>query len=410
MAKAKRKTPIGGVQTLTGNAAVLKQINTVRLLNHLRVNGPSSRAQLARATGLDAKTITNLSNRLLKDELVQCGETVTSGRGRPAERLGINPDAALAVGVDIGASQITIVLSDLAGNIRGRFKEEFRAPKGKAALIRRASTAVHTRIDALAPALKCAVRGVGVAVPGMLDRAKGVVVHSVNIPGFQDVPIVDMLHSEFGLPVELEESSRAMAVAEIWFATREERRNFACVDLGYGIGMAMVSDGMLYRGANELAGEIGHTVVVSDGKECQCGRVGCLETVASGRAIGEMASRLPLKTLGIKAAGAQAVCQAADAGNPEAIKVLRKAGEYIGVAVANMINLFDPGRVILNGGLVNAGELLIDPLRIAVREHTISPLDTTCPVEVSPLGEYAGAMGAAMLPLRAFFEFDNIRL
>jgi len=400
-----------GIHDLTGNAAVLKEINTVRVLNHLRQSGPASRAQLARVTGLDAKTITNVGNRLLKEGLALRRKALICGRGRPAEKLSLNPDAALAVGVDFGASQVSVVLVDLQGNLRKtRFRQEFGSPKGKAFLLKKSGAAVKELIASLERAQRRTIAGVGLSVPGLLDRSKGVVHNSVNIRGFKNVPIVDLFKKRLRCPVILEESSRAMALAEIWFGPPQFRRDFICVDLGFGIGMGVVHDGLLYRGANELSGEIGHTVVQPDGARCRCGKRGCLETVASGKALGELAKRIALKRYGISSKGAKAICEAAVAGNARAREAIEKAGESIGIAVANLINLFDPGRVILNGGLVKAGALLTEPLRRAAKKHSIRPFDKRCPIEVSELGDLAGAMGAAMLVLRSYFEFDNIRI
>lgn len=399
----------GGMHPLTGNAAVLQRVNTVRLLNRLRLGGPASRAELARATGLDAKTISNLSGRLLRDRLVVTRQAVARGRGRPAEELALNPEAALAVGVDFGASQVSVVVLDLAGKVRKRFHQEFGAARGKTFLLRRTGEAVRALIGSLTARERRALAGVGVSVPGLVDRQTGRVRNSVNIPGFRNVPLRALLEKRLGLPVILEEASRSMALAEIWFGPARARQDFICVDLGYGIGMGVVHGGLLYRGANEMGGEIGHTVVNPGGAVCRCSKRGCLETVASGRALGAMAKELPLKKYGIRSLGAKALCEAARAGDRKAARAIRKAGEAIGIAVANLVNLFDPGRVVLNGGLVKAGPRLTDPVRATADALAISPFNERCPVEVSTLGECAGAMGAAMLPLRLFFEFDNIR-
>ena len=182
------------------------------------------------------------------------------------------------------------------------------------------------------------------------------------------------------------------------------------MDLGFGIGMGMVHDGRLYRGAHEMSGEIGHTVVVPDGAECTCGKRGCLETIASGHALGRAAARILDNKPGFREASAKALTQAALNGNVRGEQALRRAGEAIGMAIANLVNLLDPGQIILNGGLVKAGPMLVDPIVEAVREHAMARLEKAYPIRVSAVGELAGAMGAAMLPLRKFFEFENIRL
>lgn len=401
---------LGAVNNLTGNATVLKRVNRVRALNRLRFGGPASRAELARATGLDAKTITNVVGELLGERLVTAGGSNAPGRGRPAERLAINPDAAIGIGVDFGASQVTVAAVDLAGHTRQCLREVFDAPKDKSFLMRRAMEAVEQCISSLPAAQRTRLAGIGVSAPGMIDRAEGVVRRSVNIQGFRDVPVVAEFQARFRAPVALEEASRAMALAETWFGNGSRRRDFICLDLGYGVGMGIVHDGLPYRGANEISGEIGHTIVRPGGARCTCGKRGCLETVASGKALAEAAKKLPLKELGISERGARAVSEAARAGNEDARRILVEAGRAIGVAIANVVNLFDPEQVILNGGLTKSGPVLIDAIRRTAADHMIHPRGRRCPIELSGLGDSAGALGAAMLPMRSYFEFDNIRL
>ena len=395
--------------TLLGNPAVLRRINRVRLLNHLRVARGGSRVQIARLTGLDPKTVTNLTNGLLQDGLVVSTRASAQGRGRPADNLSLNADAALALGVDIGAQQVSAVLMDLSGAVRAGWHQDFGHARTGRFLIGKAREALESLLAPLSSRQKKKIQGMGVCVPGFLHREQGVVVNSVNIRGFRDFSILDAF-GDLGVPVVLEESSRSMALAEKWFGAYGSSRNFICMDLGYGIGMGFVHHGLLYRGTNEVSGEIGHTVVDTAGPVCHCGKTGCLEAVASGKALAQVAGNLNLDTRRLRATGAAALHKAAVQGHARAREALQQAGRSIGIAVANMINLFDPGRVVLNGGLLRAGELLVDGLLETVDQYRLQGAPHACDIEVSTLGELAGAMGAAMLPLRVYFEFDNIQL
>jgi len=394
---------------LIGNPAVLRRLNRVRVMNQLRREDGATRVQMARATGLDPKTVTNLCNDLLASGLIVAQETQMRGRGRPAERLRINPDAALAVGVDIGAQQVSAVLMDLAGEIRRSWRCAYGQAKSGEFLLGKAATAIGRMIDAIPGPLHKRIQGIGVCVPGFLSREQGVVVRSVNIRGFRNLSLAETL-GDFGPPVTLEESSRSMALAEKWFGGRDPEESLICVDLGFGIGMGIMHNGLLYRGTNELSGEIGHTVVDPTGRKCRCGKVGCLETVASGRALGQYAAGLSVVRHGIKTKGAEALYEAALQGDPQARRALADAGQFIGIAIANVITLFDPGTVVLNGGLIEAGDFLVKSLKQSIRRHRLRGAPHTCDIEISRLGKLAGAMGAAMLPLRRYFEFDNIQL
>jgi predicted NBD/HSP70 family sugar kinase len=392
---------------MVGNPAILKKINMARVMHQLRFNGPASRAELSRRTGLDAKTLTNVSQTLLEKGLIGAQDTVVVGRGRPAEIISIQPDAALGIGVDLGAQQVTGVVIDLAGNVRAHFREEFDSPKDKKYLLKKTEGIVLKLVKSIDERLQKRIEAIGFCIPGFLDRGQGLVRESVNIEGFKNVPVGDIFQKQFQYPVILEESSRMMAMAELWFGKRTTESHFICVDLGVGIGMGIVHQGLLYRGAREKSGEIGHMVVEPGGKRCSCGMQGCLETVASGKALMKMADEIALAKYGITQTGAGGIYQAAMAGDVKARNLFEKAGRSIGIAVANVINLFDPDFVVLNGGLVRAGELMIKPLKETVATHCIA--GDNCPVEVSELGELAGAMGAAMLPLRSYFEFEDIR-
>lgn len=399
---------IANYNSLTGNPAVLRHLNRVRIMGQLRREGGSTRVQMSHTTGLDPKTVTNLCNDLLESGLILPQDTQARGRGRPAERLRINPDAALTIGVDLGAQQVSAILMDLSGEVRASWRQEYGHAKEGKFLLKEASGAIRRMIDVVPTRSHRTLHGIGICVPGLLSRRDGIVVRSVNIRGFRNLPIIDVL-DEYGLPMALEESSRSMALAEKWFGRRDANESFICMDLGFGIGMGIVHNGLLYRGANELSGEIGHTVVDPKGSKCRCGKVGCLEAVASGRTLGELAVRLRLTARGANAAGAKSLHEAALQSDPRARRALADAGRFIGVAIANIISLFDPGTVVLNGGLIGAGEFLTTSLRQSVHRHRLRGAPHACNIEISTLGNLAGAMGAAMLPLRRYFEFDNIQ-
>lgn len=397
------------INSLIGNPSVLKKVNRVRVMNYLNNHGPTSRAQLARSTGLDGKTITNICNNLLSDRLIIPQKLVLGLRGRPPEVLSINNDAAFAIGVDFGAQQVTGLIIDIGGNVKTRIRREYDFPGSKDFLLKEIEAIITELLDTIDLETRQKIKAIGLCVPGLINKSAGIVVQSVNIHGFHDVPIVEFIQKRFSFDVILEEASRTMALAEMWFGDRT-RKSFLCIDLGYGIGMGIIENGVLYQGANGRSGEIGHTIVQPGGHKCRCGKRGCLETIASGRALGEKASEMGITQPCPEKRTAKAVYESAKAGNTKAQEILKQAGQYIGIAIANVINLFDPQAVLLNGGLINAGEMLINPLKETVAQHSISSSDLPCDIEESKVGLDASVLGAAMLPLRAFFEFENIKL
>lgn len=381
----------------------------MRILNSLRVEGSVSRAQLARRTGLDAKTVTNIVNSLLKDKLVLCHDAKARGRGRPSEAIDLNPDAAYSLGIDVGAQQVTGVLVDFQGNIKAKWHKEFPAARQRSFVMNKIKAALKDLVTGLSKRNYKKIKGLGICIPGFLDRAAGTIIKSVNMRSFDGFQIVKELEDFCNIPVILEEASRATAISEIWFGGASNDNDFVSIDLGYGIGMAIVHKGRLYRGSNEVSGEIGHTVVLANGAKCTCGKRGCLETVASGRALSQIYSSTGLNFNNTTSNGAKGIYEAALRGENRAVKVITKAGRLIGTAVANVINLFDPEFVVLCGGLTNAGEMLLKPVRDSVQKHSIRPFDVSCMIKVTSLGELSGALGASMLPQRHYFELDNVR-
>ena len=374
---------------LSGNAAVLKKINRTRLLNNLWNNRACSRTSLAETTGLDKKTITNLCNSLYSDGFIRIQDAESRGKGRPPQTISLNPDAACSIGIDVGGGHVSAVLMDFAGNILDSFtrKDTFfrndsvmETVKESVTALLRSPTGNLSRIQ-----------GIGICIPGLLNCEKGIVIRSVNLKELEGIPVVEELSGEFGLPVFLEEASRSMALAEIWFGGRYGSDDFIVADLGVGIGLGIVHQGKLYRGAHESSGELGHIVVQPEGRTCSCGKRGCLETVASGKAIYEAS---------IMVSGEK---------NRERELFIQKAGSYAGMALANVINILDPDEIILQGGLTELGETFLKPLKESAVMHSLAGKELLPRIRLSELKDNAGAMGAGILPLRSFFEMENIR-
>lgn len=395
-------------QILIGNSAVLKKVNKVRLLNELWFNCSISRASLSRRTGLDAKTITNICNELLAEKLIFLDEVVVSGRGRPSGMLKLNPRAMYSVGIDIGASHITAIIIDFAGNVIDRQTILFMPIKTRDYIVKKLKPIIDQLINGFQH--KGKIKAIGLSFPGFLDRENGKIINSVNFNKIADFQIVSHIEKMTGLPVFLDESSRMMALGELWFGEHGDVDNFICVDLGYGIGMGIVQNGLLYRGFNEISGEIGHIMIDPDGKKCRCGKKGCLETIAGGKVFYDMALKLNLDKYGINSFGGRAIFEAAEKNDKRAVDVLQKVGYSIGIAIANVITLIDPGFVIVGGGLMNASKYILEPMQNAVQEHSVSSLRKNPKVMLSKLGEDLCAMGASIVPIKEYFEFENIRL
>ncbi len=395
-------------QTLVGNSIVLKEVNRVRLLNELWFNDSYSRAELSKKTGLDAKTITNICNELLAEKLIVVDKIVVAGRGRPSEMLKLNPKAMYSVGIDVGASHITAIIIDFAGNVIDRQSVSFKPIKSFNFVVKKLDALIEKLLDSFPKRNR--IKGIAVGVPGILDRKDGVVIDSVNFDKVASFRIVDHIKKMTRLPVSLDESSRMMALGELWFGGHGNIENFISVDLGYGIGMGIIQNGLLYRGVNEMAGEIGHIMVNPNGLKCRCGKIGCLETIVGGKALSDVALSCDFEKYSVKSSGGKAIFELAEKGNKKAIKVLEEVGYSIGIAIANVITLIDPGFVVVGGGLTNASEYIFEPLQNAVKKYSVSSFRKNSGVIQSELGNDACALGAAIMPVKEYFESENIRL
>jgi glucokinase len=234
--------------------------------------------------------------------------------------------------------------------------------------------------------------GIGLAVPGALDVGRGVLRSSPNLPGWRDVPVAAIAADALDAPVAVEHDVRMAALAEARFGAGRDVASFVCVTVGTGIGAAVVLDGRLYRGASDAAGEIGHVPVVSDGAEpCGCGRRGCLETVASGRAIADRVRRLDGRML-----DAREIFAAAAAGDATCARVVDDAITSLGTGLTVLVNVLNPEVIAMGGGVAEAGAALLDRLRASVRAAAWAPAGEVVRLVPAALGTRAGAIGVAL--------------
>ncbi len=401
------------MKAIPGNQRYLKELNQSRILNLLREEGHLSRIELSHRTQLDAKTITNVVNTLLEKRLIRSGGFGASRGGRPREMLELNPGYGYSIGIDLGASQLSGILTDFQVSILSRGRLGIGYNRDKDNIIEKIKGLI-VRLIKDSGIKKEKILGIGFVVPGIIDQEKRVCRYAVNIKGWRDVPVCRILEEQFSLPTSLEESSRAMAWAERCFGRGRKKDNFIFLDLGIGIGCGIISQGRLHYGATLSAGEIGHTIVELKGRRCRCGNRGCLETVASGAAIPQIVNSALKKgkksIIGAMVKGrlskitARTVAEAAKGGDELAIDTLKKAGQYLGVAVANLINILNPSTIIVGGGLAEAGESLLGPMKESIKRYAVRPSAEVVEIFLSGLGEDAGSLGAVTLVLNKILK------
>jgi glucokinase len=247
------------------------------------------------------------------------------------------------------------------------------------------------------------VIGVGVVAPGPLEPKAGIVRFAPNLPGWENVPLARLLEERLDMPVVLGNDGNCAALGESMFGAGKHVDNLIYLALGTGLGAGIIHQGQLIEGVAGLGGEIGHVPVDANGPRCTCGGIGCMETFIGGWAIerhGELAVHSERSTLIRELAGderisAEVVAEAARQGDRIAIEIFARAGRALAVGMGGMINVFNPELIVIGGGLARAGDLIMEPFRTALPNHTLVPIFKHVAVVPSALGTHTGVFGAA---------------
>ena len=313
------------------------------------------------------------------------------------------------VGIDIGGTKSAVVLARTDGEILHRLSEPTRSDQRGPEEVLARLAAMAREVMAAGGVMGTEVRGVGVSCGGPLDTKTGVVYAPPNLPDWKAVPVKQILEDALGLPVIVENDANATALAEWQFGAGRGTRNLIFMTMGTGIGGGLILDGRLYHGTNDLAGEIGHQTILLDGPLCGCGKRGCLEALASGPAIARLARESLMygrhKRVVALAGGkpaditAEHVVQAAKEGDAFARQILEMAGTYLGVGIANLIQILNPERVVIGTIAVHAGDLVLEPARKAVADYAWKRSREVCEILPAALGDRAQDLAAVALLL-----------
>ena len=306
------------------------------------------------------------------------------------------------VAVDLGGTRIRSALINEKGEILARAERETLAQEGPEAVI--------GRIEACIRDVARGTEAISIAAPGPLDPWKGIVHQAPNLPGWREVPLADILHRTFGVPIYLNNDANLAALAEHRFGTGQGASDLIYLTISTGIGGGIISQGKLLLGAKGLAAEVGHITLEPEGPPCGCGGRGHLESLASGTAIARRAveemekgtetSITRLVEGELSKVTAKVVAQAAREGGPLANSIFKEAGFYIGLGITNLLHLLNPQLVILGGGVSKAGDLLFDPVRATVEARAIPSIKEGVKIVPSALGDDAGLLGAAAFMLK----------
>jgi predicted NBD/HSP70 family sugar kinase len=379
----------------------LRRENRAAVLWSLYFSRPRSRQDLSAATGLSPASVTNVVRELIDEGIVIEAGSVDSDGGRPRVMLDMNPEHGYVIGVDIGETRVRVELFDLTMVERAKADYPLNPREHDVDVV------VERVLSGLGAVLTgsgvetASIIGVGVGVPGIIEQGREVLVHGQTY-GWDAVPLGRLLRRGTDLPMHFDNGAKTMGQAELWFGAGRGARNAVVALIGSGVGASLIANGTTYRGATSSAVEWGHTTVVVGGRTCRCGSDGCLEAYAGAEAILE---RYGCATAGDDEESALAALIDAAATSAPAAAILDETADYLGVGIANLINLFNPERVILGGwaGLLLGGRLL-PAIRESARRHSLRHPFGATSIELGRLGPEAVALGAATLPVERFLN------
>src|SRR5262245_24645514 len=369
-----------------------REINSQIVLNLVRAHQPISRADLARTMGVSRGHVTLIVNDLLKRNLIFEGATGEAVRGRKPTFLFIDSRRSSVVAADIRASETFLMLADLVGKpLTGvtsfpTLRDEKQLVPLLAARIKRL-LAEHPEVDSCA--------GVGVVVPGMVEHSSMRVLHAPTL-GWRDVNLRDPLAAATGLPVQIENSGRACALAQVWAMRGDAAStsgNLVFVSVSDGVGVGVIINGEVLRGRHNIAGEFGHVPLSLDGPRCSCGANGCWEAYISNRAtLARYFGRnehapFTIEDLIVRARNRDA----------KAVAAIETTARYLGLGLASVINALDPARVYIGGELTLAWDLIEGTVRAALAERALTDAAASTEIRSVAATEYPRLQGAAAM-------------
>ena len=378
-----------------------REINSRIVLNLVRAHQPISRADLARTMGVSRAAVTLIVNDLLKRKLIFEGATGETVRGRKPTFLYIDSRRRAVIAADIRASQTFVMLADLLGKpLAGVIS--FPTERDPKVLVETLASAIRKLLAEHPEVDTCA--GIGVVVPGMVEHATMRVLHAPTL-GWRDVHLREALAAATSLPVQIENSGRACALAQMW-ALRADAvsipSELVFVSVSDGIGVGVIMNGEVLRGRHNIAGEFGHIPLSLDGPRCSCGANGCWEAYVSNRATLARYFGRAIRTDGPEDAAHRSftiddLIARARGGDAKAIAALEATARYLGLGIASIINAVDPACVYVGGEITAAWDLIAGSVRTAMAERTLTAAAAETELRPVPVNEHSRLHGAAAL-------------
>ena len=378
----------------------MKNTNMRLILKKIHQHGSVSRVQIAKETGLTAATVTNLTGELISLGIVVEAEAGASSGGRKPIMLKLNSDDYGICCVYISPDYVEFAITDFGANKLYYNSLPVSTHSAPEEIVKVIAEEYHNVLSCV----NRKIAAVGVGLHGIVDNGEGVSVFAPNLE-WRNIPIADMLRQYIDVPVFVDNDVKLMAKGEMWYGAAQGVSDFVYLYVGDGIGGAIVINGKVYRGADNGSGEIGHCTVDAGGEMCSCGNRGCLQTKASKRAMMSAVRRLSGDSIwGDAIADCNTLAEACNKGNPLAVAVMEDEAKYLAVGVSTLINLFNPGLVIIDSDISGFEEAVMDRLRGEISGRRMKFFDNICDICYSHLGDSAVIKGATAMVLNHIFQ------
>ncbi|PAE06063.1 ROK family protein [Terribacillus saccharophilus] len=389
------------MKSQTFNQHVVKKGNKSLVLQTIQEFTPISRADIANKTGLNKGTVSSQVSELLAEDLIlESGPGVSSGGRRPVMLL-FNHLAGYSIGVDIGVNYILGILTDLQGNITNEKITHFNDLSYEEIQIQ-----LNMIIDSLLlsmPPSSYGLVGIGVGVPGTVST-EGEILLAPNL-NWRNKDLKGFLEEKYKVPVLIENEANAGAYGEKKFGAGQSSDNLIYISVGIGIGVGLILNGELYKGHNGFSGELGHMTIEVDGPLCRCGNQGCWELYASEKALVNSAAEKGIRPAEGQKLSLEMLNELAEGGDPVAINIFREIGNYLGIGINNIINIFNPEQIIVGNRLASSGNWL----RESIKEKQKQMLRThqkDLNICFSQLSRYSAALGASAYASENFLAIN----
>ena len=397
------------------NRDLIRAINQFNILNTIRIAGSISRVEIADITGQSRASVTNITARLIEENLIYEKETEDSAeRGRKRILLALNPNAAHVVGVKLSAFRISCAVTDMQADVKSSVIMPVRTSERPVEFIadlieegiRHCVNEARLRLDGIS--------GIGIGIPGFVDSRSSVCYWT---PLYQkgDVPLWDLIRRRLNITTYIENDTNTVTLAHQWFGEGKGIDNFIVITIEDGVGMGIVVNGQLYRGARGIAAEFGHVIVDPGGARCRCGKKGCVEAYANNFSIVREAKEARIrgewKWNNDAELTFEEVTAAAQNGEKALQKIFDRAGYFLGLGIAGLVQVLNPEKIIISGEGVRAGDLMFNSMHKAIRAHTNTELRKSVKIVIQKWRDTDWAHGAASLVLQELYKspFNQVR-